>query len=106
MEVKSVTCYYVTHTLLRVVKCWYQETEYIYVYVYPEQPLQKLYIMFHPHDKRNRMRTRGYKQNTNNKMADFGSNNLTITTMDWIVFPSNGNPLQYSCLENPMDRGA
>ena len=24
----------------------------------------------------------------------------------WIVGEGNGNPLQYSCLENPMDRGA
>ena len=28
---------------------------------------------------------------------------LTFFFYDWV---SNGNPLQYSCLENPMDRGA
>ena len=39
--------------------------------------------MLNPHeDKTNWMRTRGYKQNTNKKMADFSSNNLTITTTD------------------------
>ena len=24
----------------------------------------------------------------------------------WLIGEGNGNPLQYSCLENPMDRGA
>ena len=24
----------------------------------------------------------------------------------WIVGEGNGNPLQYSCMENPRDRGA
>ena len=32
----------------------------------------------------------------------------TINVWDFIANPGegNGNPLQYSCLENPMDRGA
>ena len=29
-----------------------------------------------------------------------------MTNLDSIFGESNGNPLQYSCLENPMDRGA
>ena len=29
-----------------------------------------------------------------------------ITNLDIIFGEGNGNPLQYSCLENPMDRGA
>ena len=29
-----------------------------------------------------------------------------MTNLDSIVGEGNGNPLQYSCLENPVDRGA
>ena len=30
-----------------------------------------------------------------------------VQSLDWeIPGEGNGNPLQYSCLENPMDRGA
>ena len=29
-----------------------------------------------------------------------------ITSLFWIKGEENGHPLQYSCLENPMDRGA
>ena len=29
-----------------------------------------------------------------------------MTNLDNILGEDNGNPLQYSCLENPMDRGA
>ena len=31
-----------------------------------------------------------------------------VQSLGWEDFPGegNGNPLQYSCLENPMDRGA
>ena len=40
--------------------------------------------------------------------------NLPAMQETWVRFPGwgrspgegNGNPLQYSCLENPMDRGA
>ena len=33
---------------------------------------------------------------------------MQIRPLDWKDSPGegNGNPLQYSCLENPMDRGA
>ena len=34
-------------------------------------------------------------------MSDF-----TSLTSYFITGEGNGNPLQYSCLENPMDRGA
>ena len=32
----------------------------------------------------------------------------SVQSLDWKISPGleNGNPLQYSCLENPMDRGA
>ena len=29
-----------------------------------------------------------------------------MTNLDRVFREGNGNPLQYSCLENPMDRGA
>ena len=29
-----------------------------------------------------------------------------MTNLDSIIGEENGNPLQYSCLENPRDRGA
>ena len=32
--------------------------------------------------------------------------NLSYLTRKWVMYIGNGNPLQYSCLENPMDRGA
>ena len=40
--------------------------------------------------------------------------NLPANARDWVSIPGsgrfpgaqNGNPLQYSCQENPMDRGA
>ena len=33
--------------------------------------------------------------------------NLGISlVVQWLSGEGNGNPLQYSCLENPMDRGA
>ena len=40
--------------------------------------------------------------------------NLPVNAEDMVLIPGsgrsrgggNGNPLQYSCLENPMDRGA
>ena len=31
---------------------------------------------------------------------------LTSKELDRLTGEDNGNPLQYSCLENPMDRGA
>ena len=31
---------------------------------------------------------------------------LTVNSRLKISLPGNGNPLQYSCLENPMDKGA
>ena len=31
---------------------------------------------------------------------------LILTRFSFKVGEGNGNPLQYSCLENPMDRGA
>ena len=33
---------------------------------------------------------------------------MQVQSLDWEDSPrvGNGNPLQYSCLENPMDRGA
>ena len=42
-----------------------------------------------------------------------GVKNLFADTVDWSLIPGyrrspgegNGNPLQYSCLEDPMDRG-
>ena len=34
------------------------------------------------------------------------SPNLLITWLVFLVTSGNGNPLQYSCLENPRDRGA
>ena len=39
------------------------------------------------------------------------STGLLLDSMSWLLlFPlsgeGNGTPLQYSCLENPMDRGA
>ena len=30
----------------------------------------------------------------------------TTERLNWVLFKGNGNPLQYSCLENPMDVGA
>ena len=38
------------------------------------------------------------------RLSDFTS--LTSLTSYFITGEGNGNPLQYSCLENPMDRGA
>ena len=38
------------------------------------------------------------------QLSDFTS--LTSLTSYFITREGNGNPLQYSCLENPMDRGA
>ena len=35
------------------------------------------------------------------RLSDF-----TSLTLYFITGEGNGNPLQYSCLENPMDRGA
>ena len=32
--------------------------------------------------------------------------NLSYLTRNWVIYIGNGKPLQYSCLENPMDRGA
>ena len=32
--------------------------------------------------------------------------NKTVFLMEELTGEGNGNPLQYSCLENPMDRGA
>ena len=31
---------------------------------------------------------------------------LSLITYLWVPIINNGNPLQYSCLENPVDRGA
>ena len=33
---------------------------------------------------------------------------IIVTSSDktWLTRAGNGNPLQHSCLENPMDRGA
>ena len=39
------------------------------------------------------------------KTARRNINNL-IYEDDTTLMAENGNPLQYSCLENPMDRGA
>ena len=38
------------------------------------------------------------------RLSDFTS--LTSLASYFITGEGNGNPLQYSCLENPMDRGA
>ena len=40
-----------------------------------------------------------------NPLASAGNADLIL---GWGIFPGEGNsnPLQYSCLENPMDRGA
>ena len=32
--------------------------------------------------------------------------NMLSRLVKWVAGEGNGNPLQYSCLENPMDRGA
>ena len=40
-------------------------------------------------------------QSFRNQLSD-----LTSLTSYFITGEGNGNPLQYSCLENPMDRGA
>ena len=39
-------------------------------------------------------------------MTDFDSLDLAMTVSEGLPGEGNGNPLQYSCLENPMDRGA
>ena len=40
-------------------------------------------------------------------LASCQSHIYTLSTMPYIfVGEGNGNPLQYACLENPMDRGA
>ena len=39
-------------------------------------------------------------------MTDFDSLDLAMTVSEDLPGEGNGNPLQYSCLENPMDRGA
>ena len=39
----------------------------------------------------------------NVQKAKFG--NLEHGVLDHLFGEGNGNPLQYSCLENPMDRG-
>ena len=38
------------------------------------------------------------------RLSNFTS--LTLLTLYFVTGEGNGNPLQYSCLENPMDRGA
>ena len=35
-----------------------------------------------------------------------GNNNEIVIGTWWLHGEGNGNPLQYSCLETPMDRGA
>ena len=37
------------------------------------------------------------------RLSNFTS--LTLLTLYFVTGEGNGNPLQYSCLENPMDRG-
>ena len=38
--------------------------------------------------------------------AQASESNKTVFLMEELTGEGNGNPLQYSCLENPMDRGA
>ena len=40
------------------------------------------------------------------KLKDAYSLEGVMTNLDSIFGEGNGNPLQYSCLENPMDAGA
>ena len=49
----------------------------------------------------------GFPQNSVGKESAFNAGDLGLIPRSGI-FPGegNGNPLQYSCLENPMDRGA
>ena len=48
------------------------------------------------------MRTLGWKKH---KLESRLLGEISITS-DMQMGEGNGNPLQYSCLENPMDRGA
>ena len=40
------------------------------------------------------------------KMKIMASGPITLRQIDWETGEGNGTPLQYSCLENPMGRGA
>ena len=40
------------------------------------------------------------------KMKIMASGPITLRQIDWETGEGNGTPLQYFCLENPMDGGA
>ena len=48
--------------------------------------------------------TQGYLPHCRQILSQFYSEQLALWRED--VGEGNGNPLQYSCLENPVDRGA
>ena len=46
-----------------------------------------------------------FKQNNNNTLKE-KRRKMDLNYVKTLVGEGNGNPLQYSCLENPMARGA
>ena len=46
------------------------------------------------------------KQSTSCEMPGWMNHKLELSLLGEISGEGNGTPLQYSCLENPMDRGA
>ena len=66
-------------------------------------PLQYSYLK-NPMDKGARRATIHGVTKSQTRLSNFTS--LTSLTSYFITGEGNGNTLQYSCLENPMDRGA
>ena len=65
---------------------------YIYIYIYIE---------------RERERERGFPDVSDSKESIYNAGDLgLITGLGRSHGEGHGNPFQYSCLENPMDRGA
>ena len=53
------------------------------------------------------MPARGFPGSSNGKESACNAGDLgSISGLERSPGEGNGNPLQYSCLENPMDRGA
>ena len=49
----------------------------------------------------------GYAGGSDGKASAYSEGDLgSIPGSEWSSGEGNGNPLQYSCLENPMDQGA
>ena len=81
------------HTFLTSVTCYSHFTQSgkmfipgdrIHIYAFRATTTKTIHYVQVTHMKTREtgLRTRGYKQNANNKMADLSANNLTITAVD------------------------